>query len=81
MALSDQTASSIDHILDLDAEGLVNTVLHRGITMCGVLPTAITILASKKLGAGKAELVQYATSGDITGDYDAVVGYAGLLIS
>ncbi|MDI6642141.1 MAG: AmmeMemoRadiSam system protein B [Elusimicrobiota bacterium] len=75
-----QDMQAIDRIINLDAEGLLNVVRDRGISMCGVSPTAIVILACKNLGAKKAELVQYSTSGDITGDYDAVVGYAGLII-
>jgi hypothetical protein len=48
--------------------------------MCGVIPTTITIVATKELGATKATLVTYATSGDVSGDYGSVVGYAGLVI-
>ena len=48
--------------------------------MCGAAPAAITILAAKKLGAKKAELVKYQTSGEVSGDYQAVVGYAGVII-
>ncbi len=75
-----QDKLAIDKILSLDAEALVKTVLQRGISMCGVFPTACVILASKSLGAKNVELVKYSTSGDVTGDYDAVVGYAGLII-
>ncbi len=38
------------------------------------------LTAARALGATRAELVRYATSGDITGDHDEVVGYAGLVI-
>jgi AmmeMemoRadiSam system protein B len=48
--------------------------------MCGVIPTTIVLTACKALGATKAELVQYATSGDVTGDYTQVVGYAGFIV-
>jgi AmmeMemoRadiSam system protein B len=33
-----------------------------------------------ELGAKEAELVRYATSGDITGEREQVVGYAGIII-
>jgi AmmeMemoRadiSam system protein B len=36
-------------------------------------------LCRKKLGARKAELVKYMTSGEVSGDY-TVVGYAGLIV-
>ena len=71
---------AIDRILDLDPEGLHETVARHGISMCGVIPTTIVLEACKVLGAGKAELVQYATSGDVTGDYAQVVGYAGFIV-
>jgi AmmeMemoRadiSam system protein B len=38
------------------------------------------LTAAKKMGASKAELVQYATSGDVSGDRDMVVGYAGIVV-
>ena len=49
--------------------------------MCGYAPTVSLISAAKELGAKSAELVKYQTSGDTTGDYSAVVGYAGIIIS
>jgi MEMO1 family protein len=36
--------------------------------------------AAKYLGAKRTELISYQTSGDISGDYDSVVGYAGVII-
>ncbi|MFA4874857.1 MAG: AmmeMemoRadiSam system protein B [bacterium] len=71
---------AIDRVLALDADGLVSTCATNRISMCGVLPTAITIFAASKLGAKKATLIKHATSGDVSGDYDAVVGYAGFVI-
>ena len=75
---NDQLA--IDRILDLDPKGLYETVVHHNISMCGVIPTTIVLAACKALGATKAELVEYATSGDVTGDYAQVVGYAGFIV-
>ena len=71
---------AIDRILDLDPKGLYETVAQHRISMCGVIPTTIVLTACKALGATKAELVQYATSGDVTGDYAQVVGYAGFIV-
>jgi hypothetical protein len=71
---------AIDRILDLDPKGLYETVSRHGISMCGVIPTTIVLEACKILGADRAELVQYATSGDVTGDYAQVVGYAGFIV-
>jgi MEMO1 family protein len=38
------------------------------------------LTAAKLLGAVKATMVKYATSGDVSGDYSAVVGYAGIVV-
>lgn len=71
---------AIDKILSLDARGLYEVVMSEGISMCGFMAATAAIVACKELGATKAELVRYATSGDINGDYTHVVGYAGLVI-
>jgi AmmeMemoRadiSam system protein B len=49
--------------------------------MCGFIPTTTMLIAAKKLGATRATLVKHATSGDINGDYTAVVGYAAIIVS
>lgn len=71
---------AIDRVLALDASGLLATCGEHRISMCGVVPTAVAIHACKKLGATKATLIKHATSGDISGDYNSVVGYAGFII-
>ncbi len=75
-----QDKMAIDRILDLDPKGLYETVSRHGISMCGVIPTTIVLEACRAMGAERAELVQYATSGDVTGDYAQVVGYAGFIV-
>jgi hypothetical protein len=71
---------AIDRILDLDARGLYATVRDENISMCGFGPAVAMLTACKVLGATKAELVKYATSGEVSGDYDQVVGYAGVIV-
>jgi AmmeMemoRadiSam system protein B len=71
---------AIDRILALDPEGLFRTVLREDISMCGFQPVTAALVAARELGAARAELVRYATSGDVTGDDRGVVGYAGLRI-
>lgn len=71
---------AIERILALDPHGLLDTTIKHDISMCGVIPATITLVACKELGATRAELVKYATSGDVSGDYLQVVGYAGLYI-
>jgi len=72
---------AIQRILDLDPAGLYETVTHERISMCGFQPTAAALVAALGLGASGAELVRYQTSGDASGDYSQVVGYAGIRIS
>ncbi len=71
---------AIDRILAMDPEGLYRVVKEDNISMCGFGPAVTMLFAAKKLGADSAELVKYMTSGDISGDYGQVVGYAGMLI-
>ena len=71
---------AIDQILALSARGLHETVMNESISMCGFGPAVAMLTAAKRLGATKAELVQYATSGDASGDRETVVGYAGIIV-
>jgi len=71
---------AIDAILRLDPEELYRRVLTYNISMCGVIPATVGLIAAKLLGAENAELVMYRTSGDVNGDYSQVVGYAGIIV-
>jgi AmmeMemoRadiSam system protein B len=71
---------AIDRVLALDAEGLYKTVMNEQISMCGYLPTTAMIFAAKLLGARSSKLIKYATSAEVSGDYDHVVGYAGIVL-
>ena len=71
---------AIDKILALDAPGLYQTVMNESISMCGFGPAVAMLTAARRLGAQKAELVQYATSADVSGDHKVAVGYAGIII-
>jgi AmmeMemoRadiSam system protein B len=71
---------AIEKILALDARGLFDVVMNEDISMCGFGPTVAMLAAAKRLGATAAELIKYATSGDISGDREMVVGYAGIVV-
>ncbi|RMF86956.1 MAG: AmmeMemoRadiSam system protein B [Nitrospinota bacterium] len=77
-AQRDQEA--IDRILALDASGLYRLAAETGLSMCGYVPATIMLLACRQLGATRGQLVRYMTSGEVSGDYNRVVGYAGVLI-
>ncbi|MBV9182475.1 MAG: AmmeMemoRadiSam system protein B, partial [Acidobacteria bacterium] len=71
---------AIDRILQIDAAGLYQTVMNESISMCGFGPAVVMLTAARKLGAHCGELIQYATSGDVSGDRETVVGYAAILV-
>ncbi|MCL5674490.1 MAG: AmmeMemoRadiSam system protein B [Candidatus Omnitrophica bacterium] len=71
---------AIEAILALDEELFIERVSERNISICGYGPIITAMFASKNLGAKKAEIIDYKTSGNVTGDYDQVVGYAGIII-
>ena len=70
---------AIDRILELDARGLYDTCRNESISMCGLGPTVAMLTTLQSLRPTRPELVRYATSGDVSGDFSAVVGYAGML--
>jgi AmmeMemoRadiSam system protein B len=72
---------ALDRIIDLDPQGLYQTIVKNNISMCGFIPVTITLLVSKELGATSARLVGYTDSGETSGDIDQVVGYAGFVIT
>jgi AmmeMemoRadiSam system protein B len=73
--------AAIEAVLKLDEERLNSTVEAHRISMCGYGPTMAAVTAAKALGAKKAELLCYKTSGDVVGDYSAVVGYASIVFT
>jgi MEMO1 family protein len=47
---------------------------------CGLGAFTAVMWASRELGADKVQVLRHATSGDVTGDYSSVVGYAAAVI-
>lgn len=64
----------------MDEEDIYRKVIEFSISMCGYGPVIAMIVSSKLLGGKKAVILDYRTSGDITGDYSAVVGYASAAV-
>jgi hypothetical protein len=73
--------SLIDMILALDGKKLVSTVNEKGYTMCGSLPVATMLVATKELGAKNVKLLKYATSYDTQKSADAIVGYGAVIVT
>ena len=70
---------AIECMLRLDAKGLYDVCRRERISMCGLGPAIVMLSALRKLDVKAGELVKYATSGEISGDHGAVVGYAGMI--
>ncbi len=71
---------AIDALLARDPERLWRVVEESDISMCGYIPATTMLIAANALGATRAKLLKHATSGDVSGDYDRVVGYASLVV-
>jgi hypothetical protein len=65
----------------MDEAEFYSTVESHGITACGYGPIVALMSAAKASGAKEAKLLCYKTSGDVTGDYSSVVGYAAVCLT
>ena len=74
-------AFAIEAIKMLDPRGLYRTVIEKDVSMCGFAPAVALLIACNDLGASGGQLIRYTTSGEVSGDFDRVVGYAGLAVS
>ena len=70
----------INSVLALDIQGFYRRLYERAASVCGFGPISAMLAATKNLGAMKATLLKYSTSGNTTGDFSAVVGYAGIIV-
>lgn len=71
---------ALERVQALDPEGLYDVVRKHEISMCGYIPTTVVLTAANALGAKRASLVRYGNSGETSGDFSHVVGYAGLVV-
>ena len=75
-AAKDSTA--LKAVKAMDEKKFYSVIAKHDITACGYGPITSVIVAAKGLGAKEADLLCYRTSGEITGDYSSVVGYAAV---
>ncbi|MBI2547034.1 MAG: AmmeMemoRadiSam system protein B [Candidatus Aenigmarchaeota archaeon] len=68
----------LKHISKLDVKGFFNIINKLNVKVCGYGAIATTLFAAKELGAKKAEILKYGTSGEIPGNM-TVTGYASLI--
>jgi len=71
---------AIEQILKLDWKGLIEVVEREDISMCGAAPVAVMLKAAQVLLAEKAQVINYTTSAEASGDTSQVVGYAGIKV-
>jgi AmmeMemoRadiSam system protein B len=62
----------------MDETKIYSIIQTRRISACGYGPIAALVTAAKILEAQEGKLLSYKTSGDVTGDYSSVVGYAAV---
>ncbi|NQV39659.1 MAG: MEMO1 family protein [Nitrosopumilus sp.] len=73
-----QDKALIEPILEMNIEKFYQVLSEKRVTACGYGAMASTMVACKNLGATKGELLSYATSGDVSGNVESVVGYAAI---
>jgi len=73
-----QDAKAIEAMTTLDAARLLDTVETLDISMCGAVPAAVALEACRQMGARRADLLAYYTSGDVMDHREPVVGYAAM---
>ncbi|KUJ96465.1 MAG: hypothetical protein PWR24_543 [Desulfonauticus sp.] len=71
---------AIDKILEFDPIGLVKVVQQYDISMCGILPMVLGLFLAKEWGVKTGSLIKYTTSAETSGDFEQVVGYAGIIL-
>jgi hypothetical protein len=73
-----QDKALIEPILEMNVERFYQVLNERRVTACGYGAMASAMIACKNLGAKKGKLLSYATSGDVSGDTESVVGYGAI---
>ena len=66
----------LEDIEEMNEFKLFEEVVQYNITMCGYGPVMATMSLSKKVNKNTSEILAYGTSGDVSGDFTSVVGYA-----
>ncbi len=71
---------AIDRILAIDPHGLYSVIHEHNISMCGYGPAVVALVAAAAMGSTHAALIEHTNSGEVSGDFNSVVGYAALAI-
>ncbi len=76
-----QDQLALKPILDFDPQGLHHAIRTHHITMCGYIPAIAMLSSAQKRTTSFPRLIDYSTSGQAFGDYQRVVGYAGIVVA
>ena len=71
----------LNQVEAFDPEGVLRVEEEGKGFACGHGALAAVLWAAKHLGANHAQVLQHATSGNVTGDYEQVVGYAAAVFT
>lgn len=71
----------LDQVEAFDPESVLRIEAEGKGFACGRGAVAIALWAAQALGADRARVLKYATSGEVTGDFTQVVGYAAAVIT
>ena len=66
----------LEDISEMNEFKLFEEVVQYNIKMCGYAPVMTAISVSKRTSKNTSEILAYGTSGDVSGDFTSVVGYA-----
>jgi len=77
----EKDTKALEALEKVDENEFYSTIEAQHITACGYGPVVALVSAAKLLGATKGRILCYKTSGDVTGDYSTVVGYASVVIT
>ncbi|MCK4439845.1 AmmeMemoRadiSam system protein B, partial [Candidatus Bathyarchaeota archaeon] len=69
---------ALEAVEAMDEAKFYSVIEANRVSACGYGPIGALITAAKILGAKEAKLLCHKTSGDVTGDYSSVVGYAAV---
>lgn len=73
-----QDGALLEAVCSMDVDRFYRTLEDLGSSACGYGAIAAAMVSCRRLGATGGTVLQYATSGDVTGDTDSVVGYGSV---
>lgn len=71
----------LDQVAAFNPSGVLQAEIEKRGFACGRGAVAAVLWAAKYLGADQVKILKYATSGNVSGDYDQVVGYGAAVIT